>query len=427
MAVFFDDVLAENEDKKIPVALSNALANTTMSDADSLRLESQRAQEETTAIDRNRARDAERLKQLEDKENKKNKKGTLEEFASSVGGTLSNVASFIPNTIDKVFEDPQRKRNFMRGLKIIEESSRYTPLGEARSPLGKIAKGIIDESEDFERTQIAKLKAQKVEPRFRDIREEGILKSFDKYQTKQAEKEKGYRATDTRFTELYKLADMGLKSPTGLVENFLTPFQKIAYEIGLGGAYEDLSKKIGAKKDLSELTTEDKIAFKDLFSSSAKQLIVNQVKDLYPASDKDIAVLLSGAGDVTTNSKALAKLVSAEKSAKEIDVKSEELAPSYAFDRKDVQFERKSKEEAARILAKQYADKVKPETLRDLFGDDPENNKNPFRIISAYNYQQLSPKYEKTLDPFKKFTENQAQKNQEIKNLIIDQQKKLSK
>ena len=78
MAVFFDDVLAENEDKKIPVALGNALANTTMSDADSLRLESQRAQEETTAIDRNRARDAERLKQLEDK---KNKKGTLEEFA----------------------------------------------------------------------------------------------------------------------------------------------------------------------------------------------------------------------------------------------------------------------------------------------------------------------------------------------------------
>ena len=213
---------------------------------------------------------------------------------------------------------------------------------------------------------------------------------------------------------------MGLKSPTGLVENFLTPFQKIAYEIGLGGAYEDLSKKIGAKKDLSELTTEDKIAFKDLFSSSAKQLIVNQVKDLYPASDKDIAVLLSGAGDVTTNSKALAKLVSAEKSAKEIDVKSEELAPSYAFDRKDVQFERKAKEEAARILAKQYADKVKPETLKDLFGDDPENNKNAFRIISAYNYQQLSPKYEKTLDPFKKFTENEAQKNQEIKNLIID-------
>ena len=36
-------------------------------------------------------------------------------------------------------------------------------------------------------------------------------------------------------------------------------------------------------------------------------------------------------------------------------------------------------------------------------------------------------KYEKTLDPFKKFTENEAQKNQEIKNLIIDQQKKLSK
>ena len=49
MAVFFDDVLAENEDKKIPVAVGDALANTTTSDADSLRLEAQRAQEERGA------------------------------------------------------------------------------------------------------------------------------------------------------------------------------------------------------------------------------------------------------------------------------------------------------------------------------------------------------------------------------------------
>jgi len=422
--VYFDDVLAENEDKKIPVAVGNALANTTTSDADSLRLESQRAQEEASAIDRNRIRDADRLKELE---NKNKPKGTLSEFVSSVGGTLSNVASFLPDSIEKIFQDPKRKRNFVRSLKIIDESSRYTPLSEARSLPGKIAKAILDEEEEFEKRRITELKAQKVEPRFRDIREEGILKSFDKYQTKQAEKEKGYRATDTRFQELYKLADLGLKSPTGLIENFLTPFQKIFYEIGLGGAYEDLSKRVGAKKDLTELTTEDKIAFKDLFSASAKQLIVNQVKDLYPASDKDISVLLSGAGDVTTNPKALAKLVAAEKTAKDIDVKSEELAPTYAFERKDVQFERKAKDEAARILARTYANKVKPETLVELFGDDPDNIKNPFRIISAYNYQQLSPKYEKTLDPFKKFVENQAQKDQDIKKLIIESQKKLSK
>jgi len=422
--VYFDDILAENEDKKIPVAVGNALANTTTSDADSLRLESQRAQEEASAIDRNRIRDADRLKELE---NKNKPKGTLSEFVSSVGGTLSNVASFLPDSIEKIFQDPKRKRNFVRSLKIIDESSRYTPLSEARSLPGKIAKAILDEEEEFEKRRITELKAQKVEPRFRDIREEGILKSFDKYQTKQAEKEKGYRATDTRFQELYKLADLGLKSPTGLIENFLTPFQKIAYEIGLGGAYEDFSKKVGAKKDLTELTTEDKIAFKDLFSASAKQLIVNQVKDLYPASDKDISVLLSGAGDVTTNPKALAKLVAAEKTAKDIDVKSEELAPTYAFERKDVQFERKAKDEAARILARTYANKVKPETLVELFGDDPDNIKNPFRIISAYNYQQLSPKYEKTLDPFKKFVENQAQKDQDIKKLIIESQKKLSK
>lgn len=427
MAVTFDDVLAENEDKKIPVAVGNALANTTISDADSLRLEAQRAQEETTAIDRNRIRDTDRLKELEDKEKKDKEKNTLTGFANSVGGALSNVASFLPDKLEEIFKDENKKRMLIRGLKIIDESSRYTPLGEARSPLGKVAKGIIDEAEDFERTQIAKLKAQKVEPRFRDIREEGILKSFDKYQTKQAEKEKGYRATDTRFQELYKLADKGQKTPTGLVENFLTPFQKIAFDLGLGTNYDSLTEKIKGKKEISELTTEEKIAFKDILSASSKQLIVNQVKDLYPASDKDVAVLLSGAGDVTTNPKALAKLVAAEKSAKEIDLKAEELAPSYAFERKDVQFERKAKDDAAKTLAKQYASKVDPKILIEMFGEDPENTKNAFRIISAYNYQQLSPKYEKTLDPFKKFVENQVQKDQDIKNLIIESQKKLSK
>lgn len=423
MAVYFDDVLAENEDKKIPVAVGNALANTTTSDADSLRLEAQRAQEEQSAFDRKAQQDSEKLKDLEDKGKQKN---TLSEFASSVGGALSNVASFLPDKLEEIFKDEKKKRMFIRGLKIIDESSRYTPLSEARSPLGKVAKGIVEEAEDFERTEIAKLKAQKVEPRFRDIREEGILKSFDKYQTKQAEKEKGYRATDTRFTELYKLADKGMKSPTGLVENFLTPFQKIAYEIGAGQAYEDLTKRIGAKKDISELTTEEKVAFKDLFSASAKQLIVNQVKDLYPASDKDISVLLSGSGDVTTNPKALAKLVAAEKSAKDIDVEAEKIAATYAFERKDVQFERKAKEDAARLLAKEYASKLNPSVLKEMYGDDPENVKNPFRIISAYNYQQLSPKYEKTLDPFKKFAETKIQQDQNLKDLIIEQQRKLS-
>lgn len=427
MAVFFDDVLAENEDKKIPVAVGNALANTTTSDADSLRLEAQRQQEETSAFDRNRVRDAERLKQLEDKELKDKEKNTLTGFASTVGGALSNVASFLPDKLEEIFKDEKKKRMLIRGLKIIDESSRYTPLGEARSPLGKVAKGIIEEAEDFEKTEIAKLKAQKVEPRFRDIREEGILTSFGKYQTKQAEKEKGYRATDTRFQELYKLADKGQKTPTGLVENFLTPFQKIAFDLGLGSNYDNLTEKIKGKKEISELTTEEKIAFKDILSASSKQLIVNQVKDLYPASDKDVAVLLSGAGDVTTNPKALAKLVAAEKSAKEIDLKAEEFAPSYAFERKDVQFERKAKDDAAKTLAKQYAPKVDPKIMIEMFGEDPENNKNAFRIISAYNYQQLSPKYEKTLDPFKKFVENQVQKDQEIKNLIIESQKKLSK
>ena len=70
--------------------------------------------------------------------------------------------------------------------------------------------------------------------------------------------------------------------------------------------------------------------------------------------------------------------------------------------------------------------KKNKKVLKEMYGDDPENVKNPFRIISAYNYQQLSPKYEKTLDPFKKFAETKIQQDQNLKDLIIEQQRKLS-
>lgn len=348
---------------------------------------------------------------------------SLAKFASSVGDALTNVASALPNKIEEIRKDPAKKRNFIRGLNIIMESSGYDP--KMRSPVGKIGTGLAKAEAEFTAEDLAKLKALKQPARIRDIKEEGILKMWADYDKRYGEKESTYKSTDTRYSELLKLADRGIDSPTGLVENLLTPLQKISSELGLGEKYDQLATSIKGKKNLNELTDDEKVAFKDIFAAATKAGIVGKVKDLYPASDKDIQVLLETMGDVKTNPKALAALVAAEKGAKEIETMGRTYASQYAFDAKDIEFEKKGKDYAALRLAAKYKDQVKPETLKALFGDDPENAKNPFRIINAYYYQQLSPKYQKDLSSFDTYLKTQTSKIESKKNLIKEQQKKL--
>lgn len=349
---------------------------------------------------------------------------SLKKFATSVGDALTGVATFLPKKIEEIRNDPAKKRNFIRGLNIMIESSGYDP--KMRSPLGKVATGLAKAEKEFTAEELGKLKAQKKDaPRIRDLKEEGILKLWGDYDKRYREKESTYKSTDTRFSELLKLADRGIESPTGLIENLLTPIQKISSELGLGEQYDKLATSIKGKKDLNELTDDEKVAFKDIFNAATKAGIVGKVKDLYPASDKDIQVLLSTMGDVSTNPKALAALVAAEKGAKEIETMGREYASQYAFTAKDVEFEKRGKDYAATKLAQKYKDQVKPETLKALFGDDPENEKNPFRIINAYYYQQLSPKYQKDLGSFDTYVKTQVSKIESQKNLIKEQQKKL--
>jgi len=349
---------------------------------------------------------------------------SLKKFASSVGDALTGVASFLPNKIEEIRNDPAKKRNFIRGLNIIVESSGYDP--KMRSPFGKVATGLAKAEKEFTAEELGKLKATKKDaPRIRDLKEEGILKLWGDYDKRYREKESTYKSTDTRFSELYKLAERGIDAPTGLIEKLLTPLQKISSELGLGEQYDKLATSIKGKKSLSELTDDDKVAFKDIFGAATKAGIVGKVKDLYPASDKDIQVLLETMGDVGTNPKALAALVAAEKGAKEIETMGREYASQYAFTAKDVEFEKRGKDYAATKLAQKYKDQVKPETLKALYGDDPDNAKNPFRIINAYYYQQLSPKYEKDLGSFDTYIKTQTSKIESQKNLIKEQQKKL--
>ena len=349
------------------------------------------------------------------------KVGTFSKFTNYVGGALSNMAKVIPDTIDKINQDPKAKKNFLRGLNIIAESSGYDK--EFKSPIGKVATGLIKAEKQFTAEDIARLKATKQPRRYASPKEKGLTDIFAKYMEDYKKSEKGYRAADTRFSELYKLAEKGFEAPTGLVENFLTPFQKVISELGLGEQYDQIANEFSGKK-FDQLTDEQKVRFKDLFSSATKQAIVTQVKDLYPASDKDIAILERAAGDITTNPGALAQLVAAEKAAKQIDTEANNLAQDIAFNEENLNFEREAKNRAATQLANKFNKDVTDEMLTEIYGDA---ERNPFRVINAYYYKQLQPKYKKALDPFEKYQKGQIDKNENIKKIIEENQKKIIK
>jgi hypothetical protein len=353
---------------------------------------------------------------------------SLSNFASSVGDALTGVAEFLPNKIEEISSDPKKRKNFIRGLNIIVESSGYD--SKFRSPVGKVAGGLLKAEEGFIAEDLARFKKKNEPRRYASPMEKSLSTLMEKYVEDYKKGETGRKSSDVRTSELTKLAERGIESPTGLIEDLLTPLQKFASELGLGEdekKIESLITKVKGKTNLNELTSEEKVIFKDVFSSATKAGIVSKIKDLYPGSDKDVQILVQAAGDISTNPKALAALVAAEMAAKEISVAANDLVQNIAFKEENLNFEKVAKDRAAKILANKFKDKVKPETLKAIYGDDPESINNPFRIINAYYYQQVSPKYEKDLSSFDTYLKTQASKIDSTKKLIDDLQKKVVK
>jgi hypothetical protein len=351
---------------------------------------------------------------------------SLSKFASSVGNALTGVAEFLPNKIEEISSDPKKRKNFIRGLNIIVESSGYD--SKFRSPFGKVAGGLLKAEEGFIAEDLARFKKKNEPRRYASPMEKSLSTLMEKYVEDYKKGEAGRKSSDVRTSELTKLAERGIESPTGLIEDLLTPLQKFASELGLGEdekKIESLITSVKAKKNLNQLTPEEKVIFKDVFGSATKAGIVSKIKDLYPASDKDVQILVQAAGDISTNPKALAALVAAEMAAKEINVAANDLVQDIAFKEENLNFEKVAKDRAAVKLANKFKDKVKPETLKAIYGDDPESMNNPFRIINAYYYQQVSPKYEKDLGSFDTYLKTQTSKIDQQKNLIIEKQKEL--
>ena len=365
------------------------------------------------------------------------KKGGFAKFASGVGKALGKFSQGLEKKLETIYDDKEKTTLFLSGLNTLIESSSYAPITQAKSPIGKIASGVKKgflESEaidtkrkkqevDLIKSQAQLQKALKGEPpRFRDLNEEAILDLYTKgdqsYIKKYASDKNKFDALDTRYLEAFKLIAEGKDIPTGTLESFLFPIEKVLAGTEIG---DKLNKYFSDGKLNTKLIDEDNVAFKEILNSASKQAIVSQVKDLYPASDKDIQVLLQGLGDVATTPEALVKLISAQKAASEAYKLEGNIAKQLAFEEKDINFAINARDKAMKQVAEQYNDQVSDELLVELYGSSDRSS--PFRVASAYFYSTLKPQITPTSKTnFEIFQETTAAEEKNVDQTLTDMQ-----
>tara|TARA_E500000318_G_scaffold59653_1_gene55369 strand:- start:882 stop:2165 length:1284 start_codon:yes stop_codon:yes gene_type:complete len=349
-------------------------------------------------------------------------------FANEIGSNFKAIAEAVPKKIEEISQDPVKSKNFIRGLEIINASSGIRPISQAKSTVGSISEGLLKAEKSFIAKDLAeaKIEADKLKSlaaaksKYKSGKETALEKLYTTYAGDFETNRKNYQSVDTRFNEIYKLAQGGKETPTGILESSFSGLEKVLNEIGL---LDEANALIGRNKDTKEFSDEDLIKFKEIFSAATKRQIVGQVKELYPVSNKDIEILLQTVGDISTSPKALRALVAAEKAAKEIsDIafgKSYDIA--FAGDGNS-NFRAESQDAAAKELANKFKDKVSSETLIELYGT-AENN-TPFQIVNAYYHQQLEPVYkdQEKKGYFEVFKEKKDDLDKNIIEIIKDRQ-----
>lgn len=369
-----------------------------------------------------------------EKEKPKTEKG-FSNFLSNVGDAFSNVLEGAEKKLETVYDDKEKRAMFLMGLNTVIEASGYKPISQAASPLGMFAKGQKKgflESEaigqkrkksDVEliKAQAALEKAQKGEPpRIRGTIDEAILKDYTPYINNYKDARDKFNALDARYLETFKLIAEGKQIPTGTLEQLLFPIEKVLAGTELGNKLNKFFKDGKLDRDL---ISKDNVTFKEILNAASKQAIVSQVKDLYPASDKDIQVLLQGLGDIATTPEALIKLISAQKAASEAYKIEANIAKDLAFEQKDVNFAINARDESMKQIANQYNDKVPDELLVELYGSADRSS--PFRVAQAYFYSTLKPQVvPEAKTNFEIFQETTESEQENIDKMLEEEQKK---
>ena len=343
-------------------------------------------------------------------------------FIQDVGSNLSAIAQFVPNKIEEISNDPKKKKNFMRGLEIINASSGIKPIGQAKSTVGAIGEGLLKAEKGFIAVDLAKLKAENknLNKNYsrKDLAMNADFKDYnDIYKSKQGDQ----RSTELIYSMAKKAANEGKELPTGIIQKSFAGFEKAITEIP-GGA-EILDGLLKRNENTTKMNSKDAVVFKDLLQSAVKQKIVSRVKELYPVSNKDIEILLQTVGDVGTSPEALRRLIAMQMGIQDIE-KTQKTFVNELYSDGDMNFRDNSLAMSEQQLFKKYKDEVRPETLEALYGKD-YGDITAAGMVSAKYYQDLETKFaEDSPESFYNiFTDEQTKKQEDI----IDQIEKFQK
>ena len=344
----------------------------------------------------------------ENKKVEKNKKsgegdskeeGGFKTFVKGVGEAFSNIAEGAEKKLETVYDDREKRMMFLSGLNTIIDASSFTPITQAKSPLGTIAggqkKGFLEsEAIGTKRKEIEakRLQALKQPKRVADPEDKVIAELFKEYNTKFNEGKTTRAASERSYTELLKNKNY---TATGILENFFLPLNEIAVQLGYGDFINDVRKKYTDNPEFVP-SEEDIVKFKTIIDADSGARILGKAKELYPVSNVDLQLLLKSSGSLATNPEALKVLLAAERSLNLIEDEAYPLAMKFAYPGGEttgiVNFQSEATNLAAQNLAKKFSDEVKDETLIELFGTKERND---FRIINAKLYQDL--KVDKTI------------------------------
>ena len=345
-------------------------------------------------------------------------------FIQDVGSNLSAIAEFVPNKIEEISNDPKKKKNFMRGLEIINASSGIKPIGQAKSTVGAIGEGLLKAEKGFIATDLAKaknanerLKALKSGRNVLDPQEAAILKKYDKYTDTADANRKNYAATFDIYNLLKKAAIEKKQLPTGALNKIFQGTEQIISEIP--GGEELLKKLYDNEGDQSSMSPQERITFKNMLGAATKQKIVAQVKELYPVSNKDIEILLQTVGDVGTNPEALRRLVAVQMASRDIALNQTDYANA-EFQKNNFNFKEDSFYASEKELADKFRKGVNPEILIEMFGTTEDITDSG--IIAAHYYQTLQPQFEGGKNPFEIYSETKKSKEENIIDIIEKRQ-----
>ena len=191
-------------------------------------------------------------------------------------------------------------------------------------------------------------------------------------------------------------------------------------------AYNALAAKFTDKDYGSKMKLEDQVIFNDLFQAATFQQVVQEVKKLYPVSNKDIDTLLQTKGDIGSKPEALMRLIAVEMATKEIYMNSRPIANKY-FEIEDLDFEQKSILDSEKMIAAKIRerDSVATSTIEELFGKGSAKDVTDAGLITAYYYQSLKSEQVKgEMDSFTIFVTAEKEKEKIIADVTEKYKKK---